>query len=195
MYPPGPLRDRLRTLLDPAPDFELPDDTAASAVLMPILAAGPELRVVFTKRSDQLSRHAGEISFPGGISDPGERPDQTALRETEEELGLAPQDVELLGALPTVYTRVTAMLIVPFVGMLWADPLFTPNAAEIERVLEYRLEDLYAAGAEADFEWAGNRFRTFVYDMNGSVIWGATARILWSFFELLDGRTPTPLEA
>jgi 8-oxo-dGTP pyrophosphatase MutT (NUDIX family) len=195
MYPPGPLRDRLRTLLDPAPDFELPDDTAASAVLMPILAAGPEPRVVFTKRSEQLSRHAGEISFPGGISDPGERPDQTALRETEEELGLAPEDVELLGALPTVHTRVTGMLIVPFVGMLWADPRFTPNAAEIDQVLEFGLEDLRGAGAETEFEWEGHRFDTFIYDMSGHVIWGATARILWSFFELLDGRTPTPLEA
>src|SRR5947207_11310477 len=69
-----------------------------AAVLLPVLLAGPEPRLVFTKRTEHLSRHPGEISFPGGLADDDEDLADTALREAEEELGLAPADVELLGA-------------------------------------------------------------------------------------------------
>ena len=175
----------MRLLLEPSPSPALPSDTALAAVLVPILVAGPEPRLVFTRRTGSLSRHAGEISFPGGLADPGEEPAATALREAQEELGLVPSDVELVGALPSVHTRVTGILIVPFVGLLWRDPRFTPNAAEIDDVLEFSLGDLIAAGTEEEFEHEGRRIHTFVYDMDGQVIWGATARILWSFIELV----------
>jgi 8-oxo-dGTP pyrophosphatase MutT (NUDIX family) len=163
-----------------------------AAVLVPVLAAGDELRLVFTKRTDTLSRHAGEISFPGGLADDGEPPAAAALREAEEELGLRPSDVELLGALPAVHTHVSQIMIVPFVGMLWRDPAFTPNPGEIEQVLEFPLRELVAAGSEQEFEREGLRFQTFVYDMDGTIIWGATARILWEFIEILRA---APLEA
>jgi 8-oxo-dGTP pyrophosphatase MutT (NUDIX family) len=192
MYPPDRFREILRHLLDPAPAQTLVAGEVASAVLIPVLAQGPELRVVFTKRTDTLSRHAGEISFPGGLADGDEMPAATALREAEEELGLKPSEVELLGALPPVHTHVSGIMIVPFVGMLWRDPAFTPNADEIDQVLEFPLRDLVSAGSEQEFEHEGQRFHTFVYDMEGHVIWGATARILWSFIDLLRA---TPLEA
>ena len=95
---PQELCDRLRILLDPAPSVALPPRTSPAAVLVPVLGAAPEHRVVFTKRTDTLSRHPGEISFPGGLADPGEELAATALREAQEELGLAPADVELVGA-------------------------------------------------------------------------------------------------
>jgi 8-oxo-dGTP pyrophosphatase MutT (NUDIX family) len=185
MYPPERFREVLRRLLDPAPSHVPFADETVASVLIPVLAAGPELRLVFTKRTDTLSRHAGEISFPGGLADEGEPAAATALREAEEELGLRPSDVELLGALQPVHTRVTGILIVPFVGMLWRDPAFTPNAGEIDEVLEFPLRELERAGSEREFEHEGQRFHTFVYDMDGHVIWGATARILWEFIELL----------
>jgi 8-oxo-dGTP pyrophosphatase MutT (NUDIX family) len=187
MYPSEQLRDRLRTLLDPAPLVEVPPDASPAAVLVPILGAAPEPRLVFTKRTDTMSRHAGEISFPGGLVDPGEQLAAAALREAQEELGLAPSDVELIGALEPVHTRVTGILIVPFVGFLWKDPRFTPNAEEIAEVLEYPLSDLVAIGREAEFEHEGRRFTTSVYEMDGNVIWGATASILFSFIELIAG--------
>jgi 8-oxo-dGTP pyrophosphatase MutT (NUDIX family) len=152
--------------------------------------------VVFTKRTDTLSRHAGEISFPGGLADEGEAAASAALREAEEELGLAPADVELVGSLPPVHTRVTGILIVPFVGFLQNDPRFTPSPDEIADVLEFPLVDLMAHGAESEFEHEGTRFQTYVYEVDRHVIWGATARILWSFLELLgrargaDGAVP-----
>jgi 8-oxo-dGTP pyrophosphatase MutT (NUDIX family) len=171
--------------LDPAPLVEVPSDASPAAVLVPILGAAPEPRLVFTKRTDTMSRHAGEISFPGGLVDPGEHLAAAALREAQEELGLAPSDVELVGALEPVHTRVTGILIIPFVGFLWKDPRFTPNAEEIAEVLEYPLADLVAIGRKAEFEHEGRTFTTHVYEMDGQVIWGATAAILTAFIELI----------
>ena len=179
------LRAALPSLLLPSPDLSSAPDAALAAVLVPILISTPDPRVVFTKRTDTLSRHAGEISFPGGLADDGEDAASAALREAEEELGLAPRDVQLVGSLPPVHTKVTGILIVPFVGLLEKEPQFTPNADEIAEILEFPLSHLMATGAEAEFEHEGRSFRTHVYEVNGHVIWGATARILWSFVELL----------
>lgn len=181
------LRPILRRVLDAEPNVGavVPPGTTLASVLVPILAAGPDQRLVFTRRTDTLSRHAGEISFPGGLTDPGESLPAAALREAQEELGLRPADVELLGALPPVHTHVSGILIVPFVGVLDRDPRYTPNAAEIAEVLEFPLADLAAAGHEREFERNGFRFTTHAFDMDGNLIWGATARILWSFLDLL----------
>ena len=191
MYPPTEIRDRLKRALDPAPAIPWMPDTRPAAVLIPVLAAGPEVRLVFTERTMELSRHAGEISFPGGLVDPGEEPAAAALREAQEELGLPASDVELLGALPPVHTRVTGVLIVPFVGLLWTDPRFTPNPGEIAQVLEYPLRRLADQRREEELVHEGIVFTTDVFDMDGHVIWGATARILRQFLEVLED-APVP---
>jgi 8-oxo-dGTP pyrophosphatase MutT (NUDIX family) len=185
MYSATVIRDRLPRALDPAPTIPSMPDTRPAAVLVPVLAAGPEPRLVFTERTATMSRHAGEISFPGGLVDPGEELADAALREAREELGLASSEVELLGSLPPVHTHVTGMLIVPFVGVLATDPRFTPNAAEIAEVLEYPLAELMARRREEDLVHEGRVFTTDVFDMDGHVIWGATARILREFMEVL----------
>jgi 8-oxo-dGTP pyrophosphatase MutT (NUDIX family) len=194
MYPSAELRERLlRTLDAPGPldPAALPPDTVPAAVLAPFLGATAQPRLVFTRRTDSLRRHAGEISFPGGLVDAGEHPAAAALREAEEELGLKPAHVELLGALPPVHTRVTGILILPFVGWLKTDPSFTPSAAEIAEVLEFPVADLLARASTAEFEYDGRRFETDVFDMGGAVIWGATARVVRSLVDLIepdDGR-------
>jgi 8-oxo-dGTP pyrophosphatase MutT (NUDIX family) len=190
MYASEGFHERLLSLVDPAPRIVPPPGTRLAAVLVPVLVGGPHPRLVFTKRTDTLSRHAGEISFPGGLTDDDEELSGAALREAEEELGLAPADVELAGALPPVHTHVSGILIAPFVGTIRKDPRFTPNAAEIEEVLEFPLADLMSVGSEREFEHDGRRFQTYVYEMDGYVIWGATAKILWSFIGLLRRDPP-----
>jgi 8-oxo-dGTP pyrophosphatase MutT (NUDIX family) len=186
MYRSERLRDLLTPSLEPRPSPSVPPDTRPAAVLVPVLTAAAEPRLVFTRRSDALSRHPGEISFPGGLAEEGEGLATAALREAREELGLRAADVELLGALPSVHTRVSGILVVPFVGLLGADPRFTPNAAEIAEVLEFPLDHLLEMGRESELEWEGQTFQTIVYEMGDHVIWGATARILWSFFDVLE---------
>ena len=185
MYEATEIRDRLLPVLDPAPSVPTMADTRPAAVLIPVLAAAPEVRLVFTERTMDLSRHAGEISFPGGLVDPGETAAEAALREAREELGIAASEVELLGALGPVHTRVTGVLIVPFVGLLWTDPQLTPNEAEIAEVLEFPLRELMERQREEDFVYAGRSYTTDVFDMDGHVIWGATGHILRQFLALL----------
>ncbi len=192
MYPPSVFRERIAPFLVPADGVDAalkadpPLDTALAGVLVPVLLAGGDPRLVFTRRTDTLSRHAGEISFPGGLADAGEDLPKAALREAEEELGLDPSDVELLGALPSVHTNASAILIVPFVGLLHRDPLFKPNAAEIADVLEFPLAELIDVGTEQEWEWEGRRFQTYVYALGDNVIWGATARVLRSFIQIVE---------
>ena len=181
------LRTVLPSVLEPHPEPVAPPGTRLAAVLVPVLVAAPEPRMVFTRRTPTMSRHAGEISFPGGLADEGEDLRAAALREAHEELGIAPHSVRLQGALPPVHTHVSGILIVPFVGLLDEDPALTPNAAEIADVLEFPLRELVDRGGETEWEWEGRRFPTYVYDMGANVIWGATARILQSFVLALRG--------
>src|SRR4051812_49107124 len=115
-------RTRLREALGPDPLVESAPGARVAAVLLPLIDAG-DPQLVFTRRTDDLPRHPGEISFPGGMqeeADAGVR--ETALRETEEELGIPPGDVDILGALEPVHTVVSGILIIPLVGMLAARP-------------------------------------------------------------------------
>ena len=177
---------RLPSLLDPHPEPEPGPGDRLAAVLLPLMNGG---RLVFTRRTEHLPRHPGEISFPGGLRhDEDADLAATALRETEEELGLRPETVELLGALEPVHTFVSAILIVPFVGVLTGDPAFEHNEGEIAEVLSYPLAEL--DGAETTVEWPrdGHVYRGFAYPMSdGNTIWGATAKILNELIELVRG--------
>jgi 8-oxo-dGTP pyrophosphatase MutT (NUDIX family) len=183
---PRDIRSRLGTRPPPSIQQIQRQGARPAAVLVPILLAGPEPRVVFTERTTTLSRHAGEISFPGGLADPGEDLATTALREAEEELGLPPSGVELVGSLPPVHTHVSGILVVPFVGLLHTDPLFIPNDAEIAEILEFPLATLLDVETERWLERGGMRFQTHVFEVNGKTVWGATARILRSLLDLLE---------
>src|SRR5215216_1012565 len=115
--------------------------TKDAAVLVPLYRE--PLTAVFTERRGDLSRHAGEISFPGGRQDhPDEDLRETALREAEEEIGLSSDDVALVGALPPTGTFVTSYKIHPFVGLIQPGHVWTPQQAEVAQVLELALPDL-----------------------------------------------------
>ncbi|MGI8780444.1 MAG: NUDIX hydrolase [Solirubrobacteraceae bacterium] len=173
-------------LLDPAEAVTLAVPGAKhAAVLVPLyLDAGGELHAVFTERRAELRRHAGEISFPGGRRD-DEDPDlcATALRETHDEIRLPPDAVELLGALQPTPTFVTNYAIYPFVGLIEPGFAWVLQQTEVGQVLELPLARLRAGYARRRLVRRGMPFRTDAYDLDGHLIWGATARIV---ADLLD---------
>ena len=172
-------------LLDPARAVALDVHGAIeAAVLVPIFVEDGELHLVFTLRRDDLRRHPGEISFPGGRRDPDD-PDllATALREAHEEIGLAADTVDVIGALQPTSTFVTSYSIYPFVGLVPAGARWTPQATEVAEVIELPLPALVAGYGRRRISRRGVPIRTDTYVVGEHLIWGATARIL---ADLLD---------
>ncbi|MEX2106556.1 MAG: CoA pyrophosphatase [Solirubrobacterales bacterium] len=176
------MNDLAKLLLTPeeAAAMEARGGTDA-AVLMAIYGWPEEPGLIFTERRADLRRHAGEISFPGGRRDEGDADlAATALREAQEEIALDPVAVELSGALPPTSTFVTGYRIHPFVGLV-ADPAelgLEPNPAEVETVLTFSLELLRGGYEMRRLLRRGVPIHTPTYEVEGHLIWGATARIL-----------------
>jgi 8-oxo-dGTP pyrophosphatase MutT (NUDIX family) len=189
---------RLRAvLLDPAEAAGL--DVVGridAAVLVPLFVHQGALHAVLTRRRDDLRRHAGEISFPGGRQDEADEDLRvTALRETEEEIGLPPSAVEVVGALQPTPTIATNYAVYPFVGLIEPGHRWTPSAREVAAVLELSLDDLRAGRGRRRLLRRGIPFRTdtFVVDRARStggggsdLVWGATARMLADLLGRLD---------
>jgi 8-oxo-dGTP pyrophosphatase MutT (NUDIX family) len=183
MYPTD-LHERLGAALEPDPAHRPAPGDRLAGVLVPVVGGGS---LVLTKRSDALSRHAGEISFPGGRRDhPDESLEATALREAEEEIGLDPAGVDVVGALPPIGTFVTSYKVHPFVGLIEKGLRFEPNPAEVESVLVASLDDLAAGFAKRRLVRRGVPIKTDTYTIADKMIWGATARILGELLERLD---------
>ncbi len=159
-----------------------------AAVLVPMHGWPDAPGLVFTERRDDLRRHAGEISFPGGRRDPGEELVETALREAEEEIGLSRDNVQLAGALEPIGTFVTGYKVHPFVGLIEPGLSFSPNPDEVESVIVASLDDLVAGFEMKRLVRRGVPFRTETYTVGDAMIWGATARILTIFLERLGLR-------
>jgi 8-oxo-dGTP pyrophosphatase MutT (NUDIX family) len=157
----------------------------AAAVLIPLYLVNGDLHTVFTKRNADLRRHAGEISFPGGRRDEEEGLLQTALREAEEEIGLASDAVVVVGALPPTGTIVTNYAIYPFVGMIEPGSRFRPNPIEVDTVVELSLPALLAGFERKRLIRRGVPIKTDTYTVEGNFIWGATARIVGGLLERL----------
>ena len=172
--------------------MDAPGSTDA-AVLVPLYLDSGDLHAVFTKRRDDLRRHAGEISFPGGRQDfPDEDLRVTALRESEEEIGLAREDVELVGALPPVGTFVTGYRIHPFVGVIKPGHAWTPQPNEVEQVLEISIPALIGGYELKRLLRRGVPIKTPTYTVGDTFIWGATARIVQLMLERLEPMTTGP---
>ena len=163
-----------------------------AAVLVAVYEEGGELGTVLTRRRDDLRRHAGEISFPGGRRDPGE-PDliSTALREAHEEVGLPPVAVDVLGHLP-VYTTVTNFVVTPVVGLIRPGLVLRPDPQEVDEVFEVPLAFLMSPAHHQRhrFEHDGQsrHFLSMPWrSPHGSeyFIWGATAAMLRNLYRFL----------
>ncbi len=168
---------------DEAAAIEVPGRTPAG-VLVPLYLDGGELHAVFTRRRAELSRHAGEISFPGGRRDEEDPSlEATALREAEEEIGLPAGEVELAGALPPTPTFVTSYRIHPFVGVIRAGHAWTPQPQEVDAVLELSLAALVRGHRAQRLLRKGVPFKTPTYTVGEHFVWGATARIVQTLLE------------
>jgi 8-oxo-dGTP pyrophosphatase MutT (NUDIX family) len=174
-----------KVLLEPAAASRLDvHGRTDAAVLVALYLNGGRMHAVFTKRREDLRRHPGEISFPGGRHDDTD-PDllTTALREAEEEIGLPPAAVQVLGALQPTPTIATGYAIYPFVGLIEAGLAWTLSAREVAAVLELALDDLREGYARRRLLRRGVPIRTDTYVVGDDLIWGATARILADLFE------------
>jgi 8-oxo-dGTP pyrophosphatase MutT (NUDIX family) len=164
-------------------------------VLVPIIAHPEALTLLLTRRAAHLKFHSGQVSFPGGRVDEGDRaPEETALREAWEEVGLPRERVELIGRLPEYLTG-TGYRITPVVGILTPPLALRPHPGEVDEVFEIPLAlVLDPANHRRDArEWQGRRRHFFVIPHERHYIWGATAGMLVNLYRhLSQGRLGAP---
>jgi 8-oxo-dGTP pyrophosphatase MutT (NUDIX family) len=187
--PTRSLREEVgRVLLSPADAMALEvHGSTDAAVLVPVYVSAGDLHVVFTRRREDLRRHAGEVSFPGGRFDEGEANLQaTALREAHEEIGLPPDAVQILGALQPTPTIATGFAVYPFVGLIEPGRTWQLSAREVAEVIEFSIPQLRGGYGRRRLLRRGLPIRTDTYQVGEHLIWGATARILSDLLERLD---------
>lgn len=170
----------------PPRTFDLPGVTLReAAVLVPVFERDGVPHVLFTRRPAEMRTHADQYAFPGGRKDDEDAtPLHTALRETEEELGIDRRRVRVLGMLDEVPTT-SLFRVRPFVGVIPGDGQYTPNAAEVAFILEVPLVNLLdpAILRVEKGVWRGVEHEVHFYTYGSHVIWGATARILRFFLQ------------
>ncbi|MEW6034390.1 MAG: CoA pyrophosphatase [Chloroflexota bacterium] len=175
-------------------------ELAPAAVLMAFYEKEGQILLSFTKRTDHVPYHKNQISFPGGAR---EKQDtsllHTALRESAEEVGLDTSTVEMLGVLDDTPTIASKFVITPYVAFLNTPPRFHINSEEVAEVIEVPLDTLldHRNAREETQVVDGKTHQVFFYDYAGHTIWGATARVLRRFLDLLypalpDATTPSP---
>jgi 8-oxo-dGTP pyrophosphatase MutT (NUDIX family) len=162
-------------------------EPAAAAVLMPLVMRADGLHMLLTRRTEHLRDHAGQISFPGGRSEPGDADAAaTALREAEEEVGLDPALAEVIGSLPT-YTTVTGFVVTPVLALVQPALTLRLDRFEVAEAFEVPLPFLMnpAHHQRHTFNFAGGERQFLSMPWNGYFIWGATAAMLRNLYHLL----------
>jgi len=158
-----------------------------AAVLVPIFNKGEDCHILFTKRTDQVKYHKGQISFPGGGFDQEDSDlERTALRESSEEIGLQEGDVQIIGVLDDTVT-VSEFIVTPFVGFFPYPYPFKLSDIEIAELIEVPLSSLLDERCYAEREIIERDWKEVVqsYQYGNHIIWGTTARILKQFLELV----------
>ena len=150
--------------------------------------------LVLTVRSSSLPHHPGQVSLPGGVIEPGESYAEAALREGQEEVGLDPASVDIIGKLTPLYIPVSGFVLHPVVALHRERPAFVPAADEVERVVEVSVSDLMDPRRSIRTTRERDRitYDVPVFDLpTGDVVWGATAMVLAEMLALL-GYWPDP---
>ncbi|MFC1891258.1 NUDIX hydrolase [Thermodesulfobacteriota bacterium] len=157
-----------------------------SAVLIPLFQDNGNLKVLFTKRSNLVQHHKGQISFPGGgVEEKDKSLEGTALRESREEIGLQDKDIKILGRVDDSYLAVSNYIIHPYVGLIPYPYKFRINEIEVARLLFVPLEIFLPDNMDNSHELEDFTYHGPTYHFNGDTIWGATARIMENFIEII----------
>lgn len=160
-----------------------------AAVLIVAYQDGHDTRIVLMKRNEYNGPHSGQISLPGGIKENSD-PDLsfTAIRETEEEIGVSSAKIELLGALSPLEITVSNFCVYPFVGWMEGKPEFQPDQNEVQYLICPTIKELCDPGAikETEIKMDSYNFKVPCLAINGEIIWGATAMIISEFIELIN---------
>lgn len=159
---------------EPPPAGEIPQ----AAVLVPLYEdLDGVVRLILTKRPMTMPTHAGHLAFPGGRPDDRDGgPVQTALREAQEEVGLDPATVEILGYLPAIHTIEYSLLVVPVVGWIDGVPELAPSPREVDLVLEPPFHIFLDADRWRFEIW--REHKVWFFDIDGEILWGATAHMI-----------------
>ena len=187
---PG-LEAQLKMVTDPRPGnmvyTEVLDSSKTAGVLVLLYFKGTQSFIVLTRRTDLVEHHQAQISFPGGRQEEGETLEQTALRETCEELGISSSEIQILGPLTPLYIPPTNYCIYPLVARLQKLPQFKPSPYEVAEVLELPLRHLIDPHTRKKEIWTlrGKKVQVPFYYFKGHKIWGATAMVLAEFVEIL----------
>ena len=169
------------------PQMSMPTETKAAAVLVPLVLREEEITVLLTQRTNHLKAHAGQVSFPGGrVEKTDDSREAAALRETEEEIGVTREHIELIGHLDIYMTR-TGYEITPVVGFLRPPFQVTPDPFEVAEVFEVPLNFLIAPANHQLMarEDKGSKRQFYAMQYQERYIWGATAGMLVNLSELL----------
>ena len=158
-----------------------------AAVLIPLLRQDDEWHLLFTRRTDKVESHKGQVSFPGGACDEGETtPEETALREANEEIGIDPQKVRVLGKIMNMIT-ITSFRVTPVVGIIEWPTVLHVGKDEVERVFTIPLNWLAEKNNRWEFSMPGRNRSLIVYHpYDGELLWGATARMTVDFLKVLE---------
>jgi len=192
----------VREILSVRPPNRIGETRASSymdaAVLVPLLREEGRHKVLFTKRSQDVEHHKGQISFPGGsVDDDDGSVEETALRETYEEIGVPMGDIEILGRIDDALTVVSNFVIHPFVGLVPFPYDFTISKAEVERLINVPLEVFHPENTGSRrhaVEYEGATYAGPAYEYKGDLIWGATARIMENLMNIIGHKLPLPGE-
>jgi mutator protein MutT len=179
--------ENLRAILAkrPAIEIDAPQQRRA-CVLIPLIRDRRGWGILFTKRSENLAAHSGQISFPGGSVEAGETLEQAAIREAEEEVGIPPRHVELIGRLDDVVTH-SGFLVAPFVGVVHEPFEYVMQESEVVEIFEVPLEALLdVRNPEVRYvPFRRKEYPAYFYHYGRHEIWGLTGRMLKAFLDLV----------
>ena len=168
-----------------------------AGILLPFIFDRDEPHLLLTRRTEHMSNHRGEVAFPGGMMD-GEDVSivDTALRESQEEVGLSAERVEVIGQLDDLISKNGQVMVTPCIGVVSESPLcWRPNPSEVARVFEIPLSQLYRPELwrTETKQWRGRSFQLYYFDFDGEVLWGLSAYATLLALDLTERRSPIDL--